>query len=175
MPAFANASRLALADIIDIMNWTDLKTHVYFQDGSLRDIYVRRMAIDDWRRWIEHSNSIYIVQFRLDGVHIADKIDFSAVSKYWGKSESAFPSASLTLGDILLQIHLGDETELELDLSPKDIQTIDDHRTLMNYLLSISNLLHKTVELTMESPAAVDEILLSIRFGEVRVIRSEIL
>ncbi|MDX1908445.1 MAG: hypothetical protein SF053_15520 [Bacteroidia bacterium] len=157
------------------MDWIKLKQHVYFEDGSLRDIYVRRMIVDDWQRWIEHANSNGIVKFTLDGVHIADEIDFAAVSKYWGQPGSEFPSASLTIGNILLQVYFGDESELELDLSPQDIQTIDDHRTLMDYLLSVSNLLQKNVELTMENPAAVNEVLLSIRFGEVRVIQSEIL
>ena len=157
------------------MDWTKLKTLVYFEDGSLRDIYVRRMTVDNWQRWIEHTNSNCIVQFMLNAAYRGHEIDFTAVSKYWRQPGSEFPSANLTIGNLVLQVYFGDESELELDLSPKDVTTIDDHRTLMDYLISVSNLLQKNVELTMENPAAVNEVLLSIRFGEVRVMKSAIL
>jgi hypothetical protein len=45
------------------MNWKRLKEEVYFEDGSLRDIYIFDTSIEDWKKWVDLVNREYRVSF----------------------------------------------------------------------------------------------------------------
>jgi hypothetical protein len=41
------------------MNWPDLKSKIYYSDGSLRDIHVLQTNLSDWQKWVDYVNENY--------------------------------------------------------------------------------------------------------------------
>ena len=144
------------------MNWEELKNHVYYHDGSLRDIYIRNVTQDEWRRWAEYVSSNYPVDFKLGGTHAGNKINFDSVVSYWQDSNQENPSASIRLGAIIVNTFFFDENEIENDITPTEIKTLEDHLRFLEYLRNISILLNRPVELTEESYQDVKEVLMVV-------------
>ncbi len=132
------------------MTWVELKKKVYNEDGALRDIYIRDVTADDWRCWVNHINSRHRAYFEVGGVSKSDKIDFEAILDYWQNPQQEYLSASIHLGEILIRVYFNDKTEIENDINPREIRSIEDHQRLLSFLKGISIAVGKTVELTME-------------------------
>jgi len=133
------------------MNWEEIKKRVYFEDGSLRDIYIRNASFDDWKKWVNHVNAFYNVDFQVEGTSRATKIDFNAIAANWRHESQDTLSAAIRLGKIIVMTYFFQQTEIENDITPKEIESFEDHNALIEFLTDISNLLNKPVELTEES------------------------
>lgn len=149
------------------MTWEDLKKHIYHEDGSLRDIYIRNVTSEDWIRWVDFVNSSYTVDFEIGGKPKGNKIDFSTVAAYWQHVDQECPSASIYLGNIIVKTYFFREDEIENDIAPREIKTVEDHKKLVAYLKSVSNLLGKPVELTEENYSDPHEVLMIINGEQV--------
>ena len=132
------------------MDWLELKNSIYYQDGSLRDIYIRNVSRVHWNTIINHLNSSYDVDFEIEGASKENGIDFGSVVANWESIVYKTLSATIRLGDIIIKTYFFTEDEIEFDITPKEIDTFEDHNTLIDFLKDISNVLGKTVELTEE-------------------------
>lgn len=134
------------------VSWTELKSEVYFEDGSLRDIYVRDVSVADWRKWVDFVNSHYPVVFKVDfnGSESAT-IDFDYVLRYWQGLEEECPSAQILLDGIIIATYFLDDGELENDITPTEVRSEQGHRCLLEYLTAVSKLLGRPVELCHEN------------------------
>ena len=134
------------------MNWTELKDKIYYRDGSLRDIYVLETNIDDNRKWTDFVNEHYAIKW-FNGLTQTDerKIDFEVVKGYLNGDHSLCSSASIFLDKIQINNHFFVDTEIENDISPNEINSVQDHEKIIGYMIDISKVLDKPIILTPEN------------------------
>ena len=148
------------------MDWEKLNKTVYYEDGSLRDVYIYDTTINDWKKWIEYTNKNFSVTFlNMSNEATSDKIDFNEVVKYWRGENEDGVSASININGVNLKCYFNMENEIEMDFSPKEIRNIIDHNNLVEYLKACSTILEKPVVATAEM--AEDEILFTIDNGDI--------
>ena len=136
------------------VDWTKLKDEIYFEDGSLRDIYARNTTADDWKKWIGWvAKSGYRVEHSVGGIiQPAKSIDFSTILDYWeNRSDQPIPNVRVFVDHIQINAHFFCEEEIENDITPTDFQCWGDHVRLLNYMKIMSYVLKKEVVLTAEN------------------------
>ncbi|RWY46249.1 hypothetical protein [Mucilaginibacter gilvus] len=133
-------------------DWKFLKENIYYCDGSFRDITIRNTTKEDWKLWADVVNKTYKTSFSEGGSDIqTGKIDIYRVYDYWdGKTDTCL-DATIFIGNIVVKTYFFTDEEIENDITPKEINTIDDHINLMQYLSTISTALNKRVVLTPEN------------------------
>lgn len=135
------------------MNWQELKDKIYFEDGSLRDIYILNTTKADWRKWVDLVNQKYIVEFYDAKTDLTSgKIDFKVVEEYLestGDRESI--QAKIKLNSVSIMCYFFDDSEIENDIDPGEFKSMEDHENLLRYLHEISALLNKEVYVTDEN------------------------
>lgn len=133
----------------EFMEWQDLAEDIYFKDGSLRDIYVHNTSKSDWLKWAVLVNENYPVAFYNGKQEIStNRIDIESV---FDESESTLCNAVFFLGYIQLNTHFFTEEEIEHDLDPASIKSPEHHTRLMEYMITLSKVLGKNVDLTIEN------------------------
>lgn len=136
------------------MNWDNIKDEIYFEDGSLRDIYVLNTTRDDWYRWIGYVNSNYPITFYNhnlgEGIEF-DQIDSQAITDWWDGKSDCSCTAHVRIREAYLSVHFFSEDEIESDISPKEFNSLEQHLALLKYLQEVSQLLNKEVILTDEN------------------------
>lgn len=134
------------------MNWKELKKQIYFSDGSLRDIYILNTDIEDNEKWCKFVSINYTIKW-FNGLRQIneDKIDFEVVKGYLDGTHDLCSSASVYIDKIQINNHFFIDNEIENDISPKEINSIQDHERIIKYLTDLSILLNKSVILTPEN------------------------
>jgi hypothetical protein len=128
------------------LSWEEVKQYIYPSDGSFPDIYVLNTSYDDWRRWGAWVNATYPVRFRDTNQQEHARIDTEAVLAYWqGDRLGNMPFASLWVGTVQINCFFLAEDSLDGDMNPQDIQSVEDHHALLEYLSNMSRLLAKEV------------------------------
>lgn len=134
-------------------NWDDIKW-IFKPDGALRDIYVQEASLNDWEKIIDLINEKYKVQFGGIGEN-QDKhqIDKSYVVEYLTNDTGALESkfASVLLGKIRLNCHFFLADQIEFDLSPGDVNSIEDFELIENFMVEISKVIDRQITLTDEN------------------------
>lgn len=134
------------------MNWTDLKSSIYYWDGSWRDIYIRRTNITDWKKWVDHVNNYYLLDcYNGKTKTHENQIDFKVIEEFWSGEHDLCSSAKIFIEKVQINVHFFDSTEMENDIDPREFNSIDDHNKLVKYMADISKLLNKTLILTPEN------------------------
>ena len=136
------------------MNWTQLKDKIYFEDGSLRDIYVLGTNNHDWKKWVELINEKYTVEF-FDGKAdlIKDKIDFKQIEDYWSVKNREIIYAKIKLASVNIICHFFSESEIENHFDPQEVDSLDCHNEILAYLQDIAATLVNDVHMTDENYA----------------------
>jgi hypothetical protein len=143
------------------MIWTELKNRIYFEDGSLRDVYVLNTTGKDWENWVELVNENYVLQFYDAKVDLTtDRIPFKAVEETWTKDNREWATATVKIGPININCHFFDHSEIENDIDPREFKSMNDHDNFINYLKDVSILLDKEVIVTDEN--AKDSVLIRV-------------
>ncbi len=133
------------------MDWKILSDKVYFLDGSLRDIYVGNINTNDWETWIDFINDNYPIEFTFEGAsEVLKRIDKNVIRSRWNSKEKIALNCAIRVGNIIVKCYFFDQDEIENDIAPKEIKTIEDHNNLMLYLKNVSELLDKPVNLCEE-------------------------
>lgn len=152
------------------MNWDILRSKVYYLDGSFRDIYVFDTSRDDWQKWIDYVNNNYRVTF-YNG--LTDKfeanINPSIVFSFWDGKTDLTCNASVHLGKIIVKCYFFCDFEIDNDIQPEEIENLEDHNTLIEYLQNVSKLLGKKVILTDEGNSILKKELVTISEEEYRI------
>lgn len=143
------------------MNWIELKKKIYYCDGSLRDIYILHTNLEDNKKWIDFANKRYTVKW-FNGLtqNNEQKINVEVVEGYLKGKHHLSSSASIYIDKIQINNHFFVDNEIENDISPKDINSLEDHEKIINYMTDLSSLLNKPVILTPENEQ--ETILLSV-------------
>ncbi|WP_210487134.1 hypothetical protein [Rufibacter aurantiacus] len=135
-------------------NWETLKEEIYFVDGSLRDIYVFDTDKEDWKRWAIYVNENFTVQF-FNGrtLKMEDRINIDDLLLYFTNPAdfTEVNKASIIFGNIYINCILFWEPEMESDIDPREVQSLEDHQAIVGYMKSVAKVLNKKVILTLEA------------------------
>jgi hypothetical protein len=150
------------------MTWQQLRDSIYFIDGSLRDILVKGTTKEDWIAWADFVNSNYKTSCHVYETNlIEDKIDINYAFKCWKEIDNARLSATVYLNDIVIKCYFFTDEEIENDITPTEINSMSDHRVVVDYMLRMSDVLSKTVILTPENMPEIE--LVSVSNGIVTI------
>ena len=145
-------------------NWKTLKEEIYYEDGSLRDIYVSKTDKTDWESWSKLVNENFNVEF-YDGLTKKNEpqINIERVFQFWKDSDrfSDSNNATINLGNVKVKCYFFTEEEIENDIEPREVKTEKDHLTIIGYLKAVAKTLNKDVILTSEN--LKEDVLLEIK------------
>ena len=143
-----------MSDLVPIaaVSWAELQQHVYYGDGSWRDIYVLDASRKDWKIWADYVNANCRVEFNDGNDSWHNQIDFAVVECHWDSHGQAnMPWAHFFVGEIGINCHFFRDDEVENDIDPQKITSYPVHQQLMNYLTRLSQALGKEMVLTPEN------------------------
>jgi hypothetical protein len=150
------------------MDWQILKNKIYNCDGSYRDIYVHNTTKEDWQIWADFVNKTYKISFHIYDTEVKkDKVDLTKIFDYWNGTQENRSTATVFIDNIQVNAHFFIAEEIENDITPNDINSMDDHNKLMNYMTNLSKVLNKAVVLTPENEA--DFVLISVDKDEIKI------
>jgi hypothetical protein len=154
------------------MEWQELRDKIYFQDGSLRDIYIQGTTQKDWKLWTEFVSAHYKVSFTIyEGDISTETIDFDKVLEFWNGGLDSSIAATVYVGDIIVKSYFFCEEEIENDITPKEVTSLDDHNNLIDYLKGVSKALNKRVIMTPEMEP--ENILILVEQDDVTLINEQ--
>jgi hypothetical protein len=136
------------------MDWEQLQKTIYRRDGALRDIYVRDISQAEWSTWIALVNRDYPVRWVMEGYNEQEptsRIDANFIARWWDDGERTSTQATVLLEQIHVMCYFFTETEIENDITPGEILSLEDHERLMQYLVAVSLALGKEVIMTQET------------------------
>ncbi|MFF3024832.1 hypothetical protein ACFVRR_19620 [Gottfriedia sp. NPDC057948] len=123
---------------------------VFFVDGSLRDIYVLDVNLDDWQKLIDWLRlSDWAIQFYIDGQENTNKI--TNVSKIFDEKKKKSVLMSININGVLINCHFFVEDEIEFDINPKEIIGLSEVSSVFEFMSKLSNVLGKEIILTEEN------------------------
>ena len=118
-------------------------------DGSLRDIYVENIEAELWDHFLkEVKDSVYRIEF----FHSDETLELpSSLSEIKNLQETDPTNLRIWLaGDIQINCHFFIASEIELDVSPREIQSEASYLELLAFLEWLSKSTKKEVKLTHE-------------------------
>jgi hypothetical protein len=134
------------------MDWKNLRDQIYYLDGSWRDIYIHNTTKEDWQLWADFVKRKYKTSFYIyETDDRPDKVDLAKIFDYWAGVNDNGSTATVFVDKIRVNTHFFTEKEIENDIDPKAINSIDDHNKLVDYMKALSKLLNKQVILTPEN------------------------
>jgi len=139
------------------MDWQRLRDSIYYLDGSLRDIYIHRTTKEDWLIWSDFVNQNYKVSFYSYKTDVKqDKIDIYSVFEFWDSINESGATATVFIDQIKINVHFFSEEEIENDITPTEIDSIEDHTKLVDYMIKISKALDKKITLSPENSPEIE-------------------
>ncbi|MDT3282964.1 hypothetical protein, partial [Shewanella scandinavica] len=138
--------------------WNEIK-HEFEADGSLRDIYVENIEPEAWDQFIaEIKGSNYEIDF----YHGDVKLELPGSLLLIKRLQETNPTTLCIWLPEKIQIncHFFVETEIELDVSPRDIQNENAYLQLVSFQVWLSESMKKEVKLTHEG--AQELVILSV-------------
>ncbi len=76
-------------------------------------------------------------------------------------------NATIKIDNIIVKCYFFLDTEIENDITPREIKSLDDHDKLLKYMLDVSSILGKRIVLTPENYSEDETELIAIDKGEV--------
>ncbi len=134
-------------------NWDDIKW-IFDVDGTLRDIYVQEVSISDWEKLIDLLNEKYTIKYGTkDEEKNPNQIDKEYAIKFLTDEtgEMEIRSISIDIGEIQINCHLFLPDQIEFDINPKQINSIEEFEKVKNFMEMVSQTLDNQVTLTSES------------------------
>lgn len=121
---------------------------IFFDDGSLRDIYVLDTDEDDWSKLLAWAREQYPLSFTVDGQVTSVPTD---VAKIWEQKKHNSVTLGITVDEVLFNSHFFSKSEIELDIFPRGF-TVQDGATVIGFVEKLAAVLAKRVCLTPENP-----------------------
>jgi len=128
-------------------SWQEISERVLYRDGSHRDIYVLDVGPEDWERLLRAlPHSEWTVEYSWDGKPEASPQVFAEA-----RSKEGVALLSIDKNGFGLNCHFFDESEIEFDFRPEDIQGPEVFNRLDTFLNWMVDLLDKDVIVTSEN------------------------
>jgi len=144
------------------------KNLVFFQDGSLRDIYILNTAAEEWTRLFtflraqpdEIQTTLLMNNYP---VPIPDNI-----SGIFGKDRKSSIEMKTIVSGIDVRTHFFDIGRIDLDLDPREVQSEEAMNTLFKFFGDMAKTLEREIILTEESQEDI-VLLIFCKNGEVNL------
>ncbi|KAF6615106.1 hypothetical protein J2W97_000326 [Paenibacillus jamilae] len=139
------------------MNYDEVANEVFFEDGSLRDIYILDTDIQIWAIIFEYLESNEInYRVTIDGLitRIRDIAELLRIKK------EASIGITIEYSEIDICGYFYEGSVIEFDISPIQIDSEKKIDILMNFLKSLSRKLNKTIIITPEM--TMEEVLVRV-------------
>ena len=130
------------------MEWEEYKTGFY-QDGSLRDIYVLNTELADWQEFIEFLKaSHYSVRFSLN----REQIDLpSNIGLIFQNRPMIDPLLTIDVEGIVVHCYFFQVDEIEMDLDPRHVTNELKAQTIFIFMREVAKALDKPIRMTPEN------------------------
>lgn len=130
------------------MKFAEAKKHFY-QDGSLRDVYVLTTTERELEAFFDYVRPmVEDGDFRLDGETAQLPATYIQTMM---RGQEASATLSIPVGGGVVNCHFFDDSELELDISPNDYQTEENWGALSSFLQGLADAMQREVLLTAEN------------------------
>ncbi len=134
---------------IKVSGEVDILKDIFYQDGSLRDLYVCETTADDWQQLISFlRGGIYQVAYEIDGVRMPLPPDYGEIEKKIGAVTQLL---SINVDGVCLNCHFFWTSGIEFDLLPTEIDTEEKAEAVFRFMAEVGQLLRKDVILTPEN------------------------
>jgi hypothetical protein len=130
------------------MSWQKYEPE-FQRDGSLRDVYIMDTDMKDWQSFIDLVQELNIMTEFSRGPAV-EEIPSCIKGAFSGQYDETC-SLSIFLDNILLRTHFFVESEIELDLDPRDFRSQEDLDKLVAFMGKIAQRVGKPVLLTPEN------------------------
>lgn len=128
--------------------WNELESH-FECDGSLRDIYVFETDDIVWNKFLtEIRLSKYPIEFSYGENLVELPLNIESIRTL---QENDPTKLLICVNDIKVHCHFFINSEIEMDITPKDIQSNTSFNYLVEFLEWLSNTLQSKVLLTHEN------------------------
>lgn len=114
-------------------------------DGSLRDMYVFNMSIDDWSKFLSVA-SLRSLTYSFDG----EAQSLPSVERIFAERGGSHLLA-IQVGSIAVNCHFFVVSELELDIDPREVCGALQHAQLLEFAEAIASALQKPIFVTPEN------------------------
>lgn len=133
-------------------SWNEIKW-IFEQDGSLRDIYVQDVGLEDWEKVIEYLNSNNQIRFSIGGESVSNVIDKDYVVSYLSDNsgEMLCPYLTIQIDNLSINSYFFLVDQIEFDIDPKEVNSLNNYNKIENFMRSISKLLGTQITLTGEN------------------------
>lgn len=144
-------------------DWLEVKNELE-ADGSLRDIYVLDVCAKIWNELIKNINhESFRFKFMHGGFERALPDTFYKIKEL---QETNPTTLSILLNNnIQVNCHFFMETEIEFDISPREIKSSAEYKALTDFMKWLSKTLRKPAILTHEGAQA--QVILSVSYSVV--------
>ena len=122
--------------------------NAFHTDGSLRDIYVQNVTIEDWEKFLTfiQNGSFSLRYFRDQGSAL---IPSSAAQIL--KDRSCAHNLVIDLGGVEICCHFFIEDEIELDIDPREVASANTKDRVLDFMAQLGASLDRDVILTEEN------------------------
>lgn len=117
-----------------MISWKSIKEEIYYEDGSLRDIYVFDTNKEDWKVWSNLIKEKYQVEFYNGRTQqTEEKIDVEELLNYFTAPDDFqdVNKANIKLGKVTIICQLHYESEMESDIDPREVKSEEDHQAIL--------------------------------------------
>jgi len=152
-------------------NWDDIKW-IFRPNGSLRDIYIQDVTLLDWERLIDLLNSTYDLKFGEDAERVINK---DQVIEYLKDETGEVEGKSLKIYSrgFTIHCHFFLAEQIEFDVDPKEIESMQDFEELEKFMTSISRALSHQVTLTEENMPELPLIKIDVEKGVYKILSQD--
>ena len=137
----------------DDMEWSTIKKELYFEDGSLRDIITDTddMSLVKWKQLCDFLKINYELRVFCDGEEMEGKFDYSLIEKILLDKEHCY-IATFRVCEIAFNLHFSFGSQhLEFDFFPNEVDSLDKHMAIWDFMSQLANILQINVKLTGEN------------------------
>jgi hypothetical protein len=149
---------------------------IFEQNGSFRDIYIQDVSLDDWARMIDFLNEHYPLRYAINSMYKeSDQIDKEYALNYLidNTREKESKSVTIEITGVNINCHFFLPDQIEFDVDPREIKSIDDYDKVEEFMISVSRMLGKQVTLTDENEIELPLIKIDIKQGVHKVLSQE--
>src|ERR1043165_2712303 len=136
----------------------------YFkEDSALRDIYIHKTSIEDWRVLFEIVRANFNVEYFIDGSPC--QIPLAVDAAFAARNES-HTMLRFYVGGITVVCHFFTVEQIEFDIDPREVTSKESFDELLGFIRKLGQTVNKAVVLTYENDELHPFISFESEFGE---------
>lgn len=129
----------------------EIMKKLFYSDGSLRDIYIFNTSIVDWRNLLKFLDSEnWLIEFSKNN-DLYTKIPYTAEQIFQFRAIGDYVQMSISIRDVKINCYFFEENQIELDIDPREVQSLESGQQIMDFISNLSKALKKEANLTPEN------------------------